>query len=81
MSFLYYTVNGISGTPRQEITDYIAEYFEKKEKKVTRIADPKGSNYGRLVNDIVIHHRMPLSAFTEALLYLTCSKEIFDQVN
>ena len=76
-----YTINGISGTPRQAITDYIAEYFEKKGEKVTRIADPKGSNYGRLANNIVVHHHIALSAFTEALLYLTCSKEIFDQVD
>lgn len=80
MAFLY-TINGISGTPRQEITDCIGEYFEKKGEKVTLIADPNGSNYGRLANNIVVHHRIALSAFTEALLYLTCSKEIFDQVD
>ncbi|TDG94155.1 hypothetical protein [Cardinium endosymbiont of Culicoides punctatus] len=80
MAFLY-TVNGISGTPRQEITNYIAEYFEKKGEKVTFITDPKGSNYGRLANEIVVDHHIVLSSFTEALLYLTCSKEIFDQVD
>lgn len=80
MAFLY-TINGISGTPRQAIIGYLAEYFEKKGKKVTRIADPKGSHYGRLANNIVVGHPIALSAFTEALLYLTCSKEIFDQVD
>lgn len=78
---LLYTINGISGTPRQAIADYLAEYFEKKAQKVTRIADPKGSNYGRLANNIVVGHPIALSAFTEALLYLTCSKEVFDQVD
>ena len=29
MAFLY-TINGISGTPRQEITNCLAGYFEKK---------------------------------------------------
>ncbi|WP_243018679.1 MULTISPECIES: hypothetical protein [Candidatus Cardinium] len=78
---LLYTINGISGAPRQEITNYIMEFFKKKGRKVTGIADPKGSNYGQLANKIVLHHHIALSAFTEALLYLTCSKEIFDQVD
>ncbi len=30
---LLYTINGISGTPRQEITGYITEYFKKQGKK------------------------------------------------
>ncbi|WP_034576504.1 hypothetical protein [Cardinium endosymbiont of Bemisia tabaci] len=78
---LLYTINGISGTPRQEVTDCIAQYFEKKGKQITLISDPKGSNYGKLINNIVLHHNIFLSSFTEALLYLTCSKEIFDKVD
>ncbi|AXI24525.1 Thymidylate kinase [Cardinium endosymbiont of Sogatella furcifera] len=80
MAFLY-TINGISGTPRKEISCFIAEYFQKKGKTQTLIADPKGFSYGRLANRIVMNHHIALSSFTEALLYLTCSKEIFDQVD
>lgn len=80
MAFLY-TINGISDTPRQKITNYIMEYFKKKGERIACIADPKGSNYSQLANNIVVHHHIALSAFTEALLYLTCSKEIFDQVD
>ena len=81
MNNYWYTVNGISGIPRQEITDYIAAYFEQKQEKVVVISDPKGTTYGQHINDLIVSKRMKVSSFTEALLYLTCSKELCDQTN
>lgn len=75
------TMNGISGTPKKEIIHFIEKYLAKKKKKVIQIADPKGSSYGKLANQIIVNHHIQVSAFTEALLYLTCSKEIFDKVD
>lgn len=77
----WYTINGLSGTPRKEIIDLIARYFENKKEDVLKIADPQGSSYGKLANEIIVRHHVEVSAFTEALLYLTCSKEIFDKVD
>ncbi|ROT46914.1 hypothetical protein [Candidatus Cardinium hertigii] len=77
----WYTINGISGTPRQEIAGFVAAYFEKKGKQVQTISDPKGSIYGELANKIIVDYKVVVSAFTEALLYLTCSKEVFDKVD
>ena len=78
---LWYTINGLSGTPRQEIVDFISAYFLDKQKVVVGTVDPKGTDYGKLANDIIVGHQVKVSAFTEALLYLTCSKEVFDHTD
>ena len=77
----WYTINGLSGTPRQEMVDFVLGYFLNKEKAVVATADPKGTDYGKLANDIIVTHHIKVSAFTEALLYLTCSKEVFDHTD
>ncbi|MBX9889823.1 MAG: hypothetical protein K2X94_00935 [Amoebophilaceae bacterium] len=78
---LWYTINGLSGTPRQEMVDFVLAYFLDKKKVAVATADPKGTDYGKLANDIIVTHRTKVSAFTEALLYLTCSKEVFDHTD
>lgn len=66
---VWITLEGGDGSGKTTQADLLAEWLTGTGRTVVRTREPGGSEVGRLIRDIVLHHRGDIAPRAEALLY------------
>ena len=66
---LWVTLEGGDGSGKTTQAALLEEWLRARGRTVVRTREPGGSEVGRLVRDIVLHHRGDIASRAEALLY------------
>ena len=66
---VWITLEGGDGSGKTTQADLLAEWLTGTGRAVVRTREPGGSEVGRLIRDIVLHHRGDIAPRAEALLY------------
>jgi dTMP kinase len=68
-SGLWITLEGGDGSGKTTQSELLSTWLSEQGRSVLRTREPGGSEVGRLIRDIVLHHRGDIAPRAEALLY------------
>lgn len=77
---IWITIEGGDGAGKTTQAGLLQEWFEARGRTVVRTREPGGTDVGRLVRDIVLHHRGDIAPRAEALLYAADRAQHIDTV-
>tara|TARA_B100001121_G_C18443749_1_gene505055 strand:- start:34 stop:648 length:615 start_codon:yes stop_codon:yes gene_type:complete len=66
---------GIEGSGKTTLINYISKYFQKKNIKFIRIREPGGNKNSEIIRKIILSKKNDLNSFTDLLLYLAARSE------
>ena len=75
-----FVFEGIEGTGKTTLINYISYYFKKKKISFIRIREPGGNKNSEIIRKIILNKKNKFNSFTDLMLYFAARSENIEKI-
>jgi dTMP kinase len=77
---IFLSLDGLDGTGKTTQCRLLAEWLRGQGREVTECTDPGGTAVGKVIRDLLLHHREEMSVSCEALLFMASRAQLTAEI-